>query len=101
MVYATLTRMLAPSERRTAARKKRKPIAERRAADRKRKRRQLERENQDLHHVESWISGAALAGLITQLVLTKQLTDRQSLDRRNVDAAISCLLEAQGRSWAR
>jgi hypothetical protein len=89
--------MLAPPERH----RKRKPIAARRAADRKRKRRQLAREKQDLHRLELWVTSSALEGLITQLVLTKQLSDRQSLDRHNVDAAIACLLEAQGRRWAR
>jgi hypothetical protein len=89
--------MLAPPERR----RKRKPTALRRAADRKRKRKQLAREKQDLHRIEAWISGHALVGLINQMIATKQISDRQSLDRRNVDAAIACLLEAQGKRWAR
>jgi hypothetical protein len=89
--------MLAPP----ANRQRKKSIAVRRAANRKRKHRQLAREKQDLHRIELWLSGSAIAGLITQLVLTKQLTDQQSLDRRKVDTAISCLLEQQGRKWAR
>jgi hypothetical protein len=72
---------------------------QRRAADRKRKRRQLVREKQDLHRVELWLTGHALAGLIRQLIITQALTDKAANNHRSVENAIGKQLEQQGLTW--
>jgi len=90
--------MLAPPDKR---RRKRKPVAERRADDRRRKRLQLKRENQDLHRVELWLSGRAIAGVTRQLIYEGRLTDEQALDHRNFEIALAALVEKQGAHWAR
>jgi hypothetical protein len=86
--------MLAPPERR---RKK----LERRAANLRRKHKQLERENQRLRRCTLWISDVALAGIITQLVMTGQLSDEQAMDHHKLEAALAALVERQGKEWAR
>jgi len=88
--------MLAPPERR----RKRKPVAERRADDRRRKRRQLKREKLGLYRCELWLTTRAVEGLIQQLISTRQLTDEQALSHRNVEKALTALIEAQGERWA-
>ena len=75
---------------------------ERRAADRKRKRRQLAREKQDLHRVELWLPAIVIEGLSRQLIMDGLLTDERALDPRQFEAALTCLLTAQGKLfWAR
>jgi hypothetical protein len=71
---------------------------ERRAADRRRKTRQLERRRKGLRRCTLWISDHALEGLITQLVTTGKLTDRQASHHAKLESAIADLLEEQGRS---
>jgi hypothetical protein len=82
-------------------RRKRKTVAVRRADDRRRKNLQLDREKLGLRRCTLWISDAALAGIITQLVMTGQLSDEQAMDHHKLEAALAALIEKQGAHWAR
>ena len=86
--------MLAPP-----ARRKRKPLAQRRADGRRRQRDYRMRQENGLHRVELWLTDEAYMGLLRQLISTRQLTDEQALDRRRFEAALTAMIEHQGRKW--
>jgi hypothetical protein len=86
--------MLAPP-----ARRKRKPPEARRADNRRRQRECRMRQENGLHRCTMWISGAAYEGLIRQLVRTGKLNSDDT-DHRRFEAALTLLIEQQGRSWS-
>jgi len=86
--------MLAPPER-----KRKKSIALRRANDRRYQRDCRKRKKDGLHRCTLWISGAAYEGLIRQLRSTQQLTDKEADDHRRFEAALTRLVELQGKRW--
>jgi len=57
------------------------------------------RQENGLHRVELWLTDEAYMGLLRQLISTRQLTDEQALDRRRFEAALTAMIEHQGRKW--
>ena len=93
--------MSAPPQRRRSnpIRKQRRPLAERRRVDLARKHRQLDRERAGLRRYQLWLSDRAVEGLITQLIITGELTDEQAYDHHKLEAALTTAFERQGLVW--
>jgi hypothetical protein len=85
--------------RKNHARPRRKPLAARRADNRRRQREYRMLQENGLHRCVLLLSGAAIEGLCRQLVSSGQLSDEQALDRRQFEAALTALVERQGREW--
>jgi hypothetical protein len=69
------------------------------AAARQARVRQRRRDGVRVYKLE--ISDRAVEGLITQLVTTRSLTEREALDHQRVEAELARLLEQQGERWSR
>jgi hypothetical protein len=64
-----------------------------RCPEARRKALQREREDNDLHRCEIWLSGGALQRLTEQFILDGWLTPEQASDHGRVEKAIGFLLE--------
>jgi hypothetical protein len=68
-------------------------IEDDRSPEARRKALQREREDNDLHRCEIWLSGGALQRLTEQFILDSWLTSDQADDHARVEKAIAFLLE--------
>jgi hypothetical protein len=73
----------------------------RRLADRRRKAKSRARRKGGLRRYQLWISDRAAEGLINQFIVTGQLSDRDAMNHRKLEAALAALIEKQGEHWAR
>jgi hypothetical protein len=69
------------------------------AARRQAKRRALHKKGIHIHHLP--LRDICVEGLVTQMVMTGRLTEREALDDQRVDAELARLLEGQGSQWSR
>jgi hypothetical protein len=69
-----------------------------RARERTRRKRQRRRDKVKSYML--FLSNHAVEGLMNQLIASGHLTERAAADRACFQAALACLLEAQGVKWA-